>query len=123
MRKNSAAWREACRVFRYVKDFHFTERVFKPYASLQSIETEDGWFTSKPYKGQRFSEKKWRIVEEGWDHEHCNFCGESIDEGDSYWANRRAVTILCPQCFKLFKDKIERKGRAKESKRRDKPGT
>ncbi len=123
VRKNSAAWRGACRRFRHVKDFHFTERVFRPYAALRSIEPDEGWFTSKPYRGQRFSEKKWRIVEGGWTTEHCCFCSEAVDEGDTYWANRRAATILCPRCFRLFKDRIEREARTRESKRCDEPRT
>ena len=111
MRKNTAAWREARRRLRYMKDFHFAVRVFKAYPSLQTRESENGWFTSKPYRGRKYDEKKWRIVEGGWNHEHCNLCTKSIDEGDTYWANRRKVQILCQSCFKLFRETIERKAR------------
>jgi hypothetical protein len=115
MRKNSAAWREARRKLRYVRDFHFSEYVFKSYPSLRTIEPENGWYTSNPYRGRRFDERKWRIVEGGWNHEHCNLCTEAIDEGDTYWANRRRVHVLCSSCFKLFRDKIERKARTSAS--------
>ena len=118
---NSAALREACRRFSFVKDFKFIEKVFKPYASLRSIRPEDGGFRNKPYKGRRFDEKKWVIVEGGWNHDHCNLCSECIDEGDPCWTNRRSVTILCQRCFNLFKDKIEKQARLNKGEQGNAP--
>lgn len=121
MTEGSAAWREACRRIRALKDCHFVQRAFRPRPALRSREPEQGYYTVKPYHGRPYNQATWALVPEGWDHEHCCLCYQSIDAGDTYWGNRRDATTLCTRCFAAFRERIQRKARASRPPQRSGP--
>jgi hypothetical protein len=55
-----------------VADRAFIRKVFSPYASLRRRQPEKGLNEWKPYRGEPFDENIWKIVPDGWDHEHCS---------------------------------------------------
>jgi hypothetical protein len=95
----------------------FVPRCFKPYDALEATlpmeppyrrrryesgkmrlnaEGTVGWW---PYRNGPFDASKYRLVADGWDHEHCCVCNADIDAGDLYWASvRRPVIELCQAC-------------------------
>lgn len=42
-----------------------------------STKTSEGTSVAK-YVGQKYDPKKTKLVEDGWDHDHCLFCMQSI---------------------------------------------
>ena len=57
----------------------------------------------KKYFGEPYDSDKWELVEAGWGHDHCEFCGitiseEEYDQGitDGYTDGNNWI---CPKCF------------------------
>ncbi len=90
-----------------VTDCNFAQTTFHALPSLRALESESGWFCSKPYHGEEFDPKEWRIVPGGWDHEHCKLCFAKIIDGMSYWANGNEVVILCDRCFDHYRPQLQ----------------
>lgn len=42
-----------------------------------STKTSDGTYVTK-FVGQKYDPKKTKLIENGWDHDHCLFCQQSI---------------------------------------------
>ena len=51
---------------------------------------------------------RFKAYRKGWEHEHCAFCSERIDNTvtDAYSTEDRYHWI-CPKCFSDFKDMFE----------------
>jgi hypothetical protein len=74
---------------------------------------DDDWrrFNQNDYlKGVTLSYKKYKMPRPDWDHDHCEFCFETISEfeGD---LNEAYTTLddyywICPQCFDDFKEEF-----------------
>jgi len=44
----------------------------------------------------------WELVEDGWDHEHCDVCWAKITDGMLYWPNvdpDAGHVDLCDACY------------------------
>lgn len=47
------------------------------------------------------SERLFRFEKGGWDHEHCDFCAQSIPAGQTCWTTPdRDFVVFCEQCYK-----------------------
>ncbi|HEY1186563.1 MAG TPA: hypothetical protein VGE74_02850 [Gemmata sp.] len=78
----------------------FVPRTFTPYSCLAARDG-GGW---GPYRGQPFDPSVWKLVEGGWDHEHCDVCSARIADGAAYWANAGPEHVdLCPVCYPLVR--------------------
>ena len=77
--------------------------VFSKKPALVSIKATDGWIEELPYHEQDYDHSKYKLVEDVWDHEHCNICRNHIDEGDKYWVNKKNQ-YLCVECYKTNKE-------------------
>ena len=94
MNKDASDWSAYNEQFSHITDFNFVGRTFHSYPSLRTKEPEDGWFKSKPHRGEPYDEDKFILIEGGWDHEHCSFCWEKILNEVPYWANKDEVIIF-----------------------------
>ena len=47
-----------------------------PYPALRTIRYGRPFLTK--FTGQKYNPKKAEVIENGWDHEHCWFCDQSI---------------------------------------------
>jgi hypothetical protein len=90
-----------------VLDKRFTQTTFHVLPSLRAIRGEGGWVCSKPYHGEEFDASAWKLVEGGWDHEHCTLCFARIVDGMTYWANANEVVILCDRCFDHYRSQLD----------------
>jgi hypothetical protein len=62
-------------------------------------------------KGKVLTLQRYRPFRDGWDHDHCEFCGTkfSVAAGDlnqGYSADN-GYQWICPNCFRDFKDEFE----------------
>ncbi len=83
----------------------FEHRVFVKGPALVARKAKDGWTTQKEYKGEPFDDSEWRLVEKGWDHQHCRVCQFSIEEGMTYWITQDEKFILCDACHEHYSQK------------------
>ncbi len=57
--------------------------------------------TVRQYLGQKFDEKYFDLVEDGWTHDHCEICNEEItDEDKGYQAEDN--DWVCESCYELL---------------------
>jgi hypothetical protein len=89
-----------------ITDRVFVQRTFYIRPSIRSKKAADGWFQSRPDKGEPFDESEWTLVPGGWDHEHCSLCFSRINDGMNYWSNGNEITILCDQCYDHYKEQL-----------------
>jgi hypothetical protein len=87
----------------------FEQRQFELYPSLKAIESttaEGQWYEEVPYHGQPFDPTKYRLIDGGWNHEHCYICWATITAGDRYWPNidieAGGEIDLCEACDQLY---------------------
>jgi hypothetical protein len=92
----------------------FARRVFASYPTLWAKTpmhadelpppSRDGgeWHMSRPYRGEPFDPEEYELREGGWDHEHCDVCSATVEEGMSYWPNvdpDAGHVDLCEACY------------------------
>ena len=55
--------------------------------------------------GKRLKKQAFHITRDEWDHEHCAFCSEKIDEstGEAY-STTDNYHWICKECFEDFKE-------------------
>ncbi len=58
-------------------------------------------------KDKNFKLVKWKLSQEGWTHDHCDFCAKSISnkkgaENEAY--TNKNEHWLCKECFKKYKE-------------------
>ena len=69
---------------------------------------------STPYSGRPYDELHFKVVEDGWKHDHCEICwwplhlSDDEDEGSGYFDG--AYSWLCTECFTQFVEKNEKEG-------------
>jgi hypothetical protein len=56
-------------------------------------------------KGDEFLDdpEVFEVLEDGWDHEHCDVCSARIEPGDWYWPNEDESIgdiDLCEECWR-----------------------
>ncbi len=63
--------------------------------------------SSREYKGQNYDDKHIKLVENGWTHDHCEFCWTKISEADDssevenegyHYGN----IWICKKCYEYF---------------------
>lgn len=54
-----------------------------------------------PFHYTEGHEELFEREEKGWNHEHCGFCGASIDIGELCWTapSKRGCFIFCKKCY------------------------
>ena len=95
--------------FEEIRDVRFVHKTFSPQASLEAIEPDpSGWIESCAYTGGTYDPDKFRLIETGWDHDHCYICWQRIEPGDAYWANARPGICpdLCEYCYQELQRRI-----------------
>ena len=86
----------------YLRQLTWTYKIWKPTPAL--IDKSGG--SSSQYMGQNFDPKYFDLVEDGWTHDHCEICFQTISnkEGygdmDGYEANNG--DWVCKDCYSLF---------------------
>jgi hypothetical protein len=81
--------------------------VRQPYTNKDMLvarePNEAGYLVSGVYQGEPFDETRFRLVREGWDHEHCYLCWAKVLPGDVWWATKPAnydnEIGLCVDCY------------------------
>jgi hypothetical protein len=65
---------------------------------------EAGFYASCPYYGEPFDQTRYRVVQGGWDHQHCCVCSTTVLPGDEWWSAAPPDEIgLCLDCHaRLF---------------------
>jgi hypothetical protein len=88
---------------------HFIRRTFRPYPCLAVYDDETGQTASQPYRGQAYDPALLTLIEDGWDHEHCEICQARITDGIAYWTNDGPEMIdLCQMCFPKLQNVMEK---------------
>jgi hypothetical protein len=87
----------------------FVPATFHSYPCLVMIEpvTPEGGALWTPYHGEPYDPAVYKLVEGGWDHEHCSVCWAKISDGDRYWKSDGPDEIeLCPDCHPLVQAEL-----------------
>jgi hypothetical protein len=89
------------------KGLKFHQLSFKPRASLRSADpeawdTENSFHVSFPHDGTSFDPAVWKLMPEGWDHEHCYACMVRIDFGTECWETKDQSRQLCLACHEAL---------------------
>ena len=61
----------------------------------------EAWHISRPYTGDPFDPDEYELIEDGWDHEHCDVCSATVVDGMHYWPNvdpNAGQVDLCEAC-------------------------
>jgi hypothetical protein len=76
-------------------------------AGPQRFYPKDGGHLVKcPYIGESFDKTLFTIEKDGWDHEHCDNCGTTIDVGESYWVSETdEIILICDSCYQKLQQK------------------
>jgi hypothetical protein len=86
----------------HLRQFTWTYRAWKPTPAL--IDKSNG--SSRQYVGQTFDPKYFDLVNDGWTHDHCEICAQTISDKNGYGDNEGYVSEngdwLCNGCHKLF---------------------
>jgi hypothetical protein len=96
--------------FDVCRDVRFVHKVFSLQASLEAIEPDpSGWIEVIAYDGKDYDREKYRLIEAGWDHDHCYVCWQRIEPGDVDWANETPGVCpdLCESCYDELQRRIE----------------
>lgn len=55
------------------------------------------------YYGQSYDPKEFDLIEDGWEHDHCEFCWITISDCDHEKCSHQAYTcedvLICPDCY------------------------
>jgi hypothetical protein len=63
---------------------------------------EDGHRLLTLYEGGPFNPARFTLVKGGWDHEHCNNCGDQVAPMELCWVTRQDPYILLDEkCYRL----------------------
>jgi hypothetical protein len=55
---------------------------------------------------ENFDKNLFTIEKGGWDHEHCDNCGTTIDVGESYWVSETdEIIFICNGCYRKLQQK------------------
>ena len=61
---------------------------------------EGGYLVKCPSVIASFDENLFTIEKDGWNHEHCDSCGTTIDVGESYWISETdEIILVCNGCY------------------------
>jgi len=86
----------------------FIQKTFLPYSCLATPLNEEGGTCYAPFRGQPYDPNACELIEEGWDHEHCDVCNTRIEDSDSYWTNDGPEHVdLCINCYPLVQKELQ----------------
>jgi hypothetical protein len=87
-----------------LRDLLLERGVFRPMPSLARLNPRTGQAVEvAPYHGQPYDPRQGRVLEGGWDHEHCFVCQKQIREGDTCWIHDEPQVVLCDACHMLMR--------------------
>ena len=89
------------------------KRIFKPAAAFESDADGGGVERSTParpgtyriYPSQTKGGAGVRVIDAGWDHEHCEICNGHIDEANPIAHVDESDTWLCDLCYAAFAER------------------
>jgi hypothetical protein len=65
---------------------------------------EGGHLVKMPYQGDPVPMEHFRVEAGGWDHEHCDQCGEHIRAREQCWVTSDAdFAVICDSCYRKMK--------------------
>ena len=66
---------------------------------------ENGNIIKCPNVVNTFDESLFKLEKGGWDHEHCDACGNTINAGVTCWIAKKddKLFIICERCYKKLK--------------------
>ena len=82
------------------------EKILSKSCSQRIYPVDGGHIWKVPYDTVKGDEKLFKKEVRGWDHEHCDFCGATIDIGDTCWLSGNTnseIFIFCEKCYKKVK--------------------
>jgi hypothetical protein len=86
----------------YLRQLTWTYKIWTPTPAL--IDKSSG--SSRQYVGQTFDSKYFDLVEDGWTHDHCEVCFQTISNiegyGDSDGYKGDSGDWICKDCYALF---------------------
>ncbi|HEV2296791.1 MAG TPA: hypothetical protein VGR35_23315 [Tepidisphaeraceae bacterium] len=66
--------------------------------------TAGGSFVKMPYQGDPVPMEHFRVEPGGWDHEHCDQCGERIEVQQECWITSDAdFALICDSCYRKLR--------------------
>lgn len=54
--------------------------------------------------GKQLKYTKYKVVNDNWDHDHCEFCWYKFSENDLGYCTLDQYHWVCETCFRDFKD-------------------
>lgn len=68
---------------------------------------EGGNIVKCPHVVDTYDESIFKLEKGGWDHEHCDSCGHTINNGDYCWIAEKAddFFLICDACYRELKRK------------------
>lgn len=86
----------------FLKPLTWTHKVWTPTPAL--IDKISG--SCRQYVGQKFDPKYFDLVPDGWTHDHCEICYETISKEKGYGCNEGYEADngdwICNDCYNLF---------------------
>jgi hypothetical protein len=86
----------------YLRQLNWTQKVWKATPAL----IDKTGSSPRQYVGQKFDPKYFDLVEDGWTHDHCEICSQTISDkegyGDTDGYEAEDGDWLCKDCFNLF---------------------
>jgi hypothetical protein len=85
----------------YLRQQHWSLKTWKPSPALRG---QDGHTTQ--YHGQEYDPSQFELIENGWDHDHCEFCWVTIDanhrEGAETEGYTNGIYWICSECYQRY---------------------
>lgn len=86
----------------YALQLSWTRKLWEPTPAL--IDKTGGY--SRPYVGQKYDPNYFDLAEDGWTHDHCEICLQTISDkegyGDTDGYKADGGEWLCNNCYNLF---------------------
>jgi hypothetical protein len=75
------------------------QRVLDEAGSRREFPQDNGYIIRCPNVVDSFDKTLFEVEKGGWEHEHCDTCGRTIDVGDPYWISEDEVYLICDSCY------------------------
>jgi hypothetical protein len=76
----------------------------KKWTPSPTLRRQDGY--ENKYYGQEFDSSQFELIENGWDHDHCEFCSVKIDahprEGVETEGYTDGIYWICSECYRKY---------------------
>lgn len=85
-----------------IKKYQSQEWLLKEWKKRPALFDKSGKYI-KRYSGEEFDSKIYDLIENGWDHEHCEFCWITICDDNHqehvHQAYESDGNWICPDCY------------------------